>query len=698
MAASWQRHTTAAALVGALVAVVGFGLARTGLVERFELASWDWRVRQMAAPSAATDDIRLILIDQASLDWASEANDLSWPWPRQAYEPMLAFLQRAGARAVVFDLLFTEASSYGVADDRRLAEAARAIPGMVATLPVGQGDARSLSGIEPDQLMEPGHAPPPSAALRAERAALPVEPLRGAVDRLGNVVQRQDRDSVFRRVAPVRFIGGRPVPALGLAGYLAAGEQPVDTADLPLNDSGRAILRFRGPAEAYRPVSAASVIQSELRLRGGGSEAPLSPEAFRDKIVFLAASAPGLHDLGPTPLERASPRVMIHVTLLDNLMAGGFMRPVPPPVEALYLLALGVAAAVAVRPAKRVPVALGLGALALAVPVAAALAAYAAGYWLTLVAPAGVAAASVAATLALNYAVEGRQRRFIRQAFQQYLSPAVIEHLVEQPESLRLGGETRELTLLFSDIQGFTGISEALTPAQLTALLNEYLSAMTEIIMAEGGTIDKYEGDAIIAFWNAPLDQPDHAQRGVRALLRCQARLAELRPELRERYGQDLYARCGMNSGPVVVGNLGSRQRFDYTFLGDAGNLAARLEGVNKYFGTYALISGDTRAQLPADWPVREIARVAVVGRAEPVTVYEPLTEADANAHAECHTAFAEALAYFYAGDLAEAEAIFANWAETDPPAGAYAEYCRTLLAAGGPGPDFDGVWHLTEK
>jgi adenylate cyclase len=697
MTARWRNHTAAAALIGALIAAAGFGLARAGLLERFELASWDWRVRQLAQPSSATDDIRLILIDQASLDWASEANELSWPWPRQAYEPILAFLQRAGARAVVLDLLFTETSSYGVADDRRLAEAAEATSGMVATLPLGQGGAQSLQGLGQDQLMEPALAPAPIPALRAERAGLPVAPLRATVDRFGNVIQHQDRDSVFRHIAPVRFVDERPVPALGLAAYLAAGEPPVDIADLALNADGRAILRFRGASAAYRPVSAAAVIQSELRLRGDG-EPTLNPEDFRDKIVFLAASAPGLHDLGPTPLARASPRVMVHVTLLDNLMADGFMRAVPVAVEALYLLALGVGGALLVRPAARVPVALGLGGLVVAMPVVAALTAYAAGYWLTLVAPTGVAAASVAATLALNYAVEGRQRRFIRQAFQQYLSPAVIEHLVAEPDALRLGGETRELTLLFSDIQGFTGISEALTPEQLAALLNEYLSAMTEIIMAEGGTIDKYEGDAIIAFWNAPLDQPDHAQRGVRALLRCQTRLAALRPDLRERYGRELYARCGLNSGPVVVGNLGSRQRFDYTFLGDAGNLAARLEGVNKYFGTDALISGETQAQLPADWPVREIARVAVVGRAEPVTVLEPLTADKAHAHAACHAAFASALTHFYAGELQHALNGFATWAETDPPAAAYAEYCRSLIAAGEPGPEFDGVWHLSEK
>lgn len=691
------RQYLIAIALGGLVAAIGFGLNSAGLLERFELASWDWRVQLLAEPSDATDDIRLILIDQSSLDWASEVNNLSWPWPRQAYEPLLAFLRCAEAQAVVFDMLFTERSSYGAADDERLAQAAAKTPGMVAALPLGQGQGERLGDLSQDLLMDPAHAPKPRPALRVDELSLPIEPLRGPVNRFGNVFQRQDRDSVFRRAAPVRFVGERPVPALGLAAYLAAGHPAPDFDRLALDGDGRAILRYRGRASTYQPVSAAAVIQSELRLRGEGSP-PLDPEAFRDKIVFLAASAPGLHDLGPTPLSPGEPRVMVHVTMLDNLLAGGFVRPVPVPIEALYFLLLGIAVAPAIRRTARLDLALGVGGLALLAPVLASLIAYLSGYWLPLVAPTGIAGATVGATLALNYAVEGRQRRFIRQAFQQYLSPAVIEHLVERPDALSLGGETRELTLLFSDVQGFTGISEALTPEELTTLLNEYLSAMTEIILDEGGTIDKYEGDAIIAFWNAPLDQPDHAQRGVRALLRCQAHLAAMRPELRSRYGFDVYARSGMNSGPVVVGNLGSRQRFDYTFLGDAGNLAARLEGVNKYFGTYALISDATYAQLPGDWPTREVGRVGVVGRAEPVGVYEPLTDDQVQAHRACYDAFAEALRLFYAGELEQALAGFSAWRELDPPAAAYADYCRELIDAGEPGDGFDGVWRLTEK
>ncbi|MCA1808930.1 MAG: adenylate/guanylate cyclase domain-containing protein, partial [Lentisphaerae bacterium] len=205
---------------------------------------------------------------------------------------------------------------------------------------------------------------------------------------------------------------------------------------------------------------------------------------------------------------------------------------------------------------------------ALPLPAAASLAAYQAGWWLPFIGPALATALALIGGVLVNYATEGRQKRFIRSAFRQYLSEDVIRELVNHPERLTLGGEQRTLSIFFSDLQGFTGIAERLEPRELTSLLNEYLSAMTDIIQAEGGTVDKYEGDAIIAFWNAPLPQDDHAARAVRAALQCQARLAEMRPDLRARYGGDLFMRIGVNTGPVVVGNMGSHNRFNYTILG----------------------------------------------------------------------------------------------------------------------------------
>jgi adenylate cyclase len=328
---------------------------------------------------------------------------------------------------------------------------------------------------------------------------------------------------------------------------------------------------------------------------------------------------------------------------------------------------------------------------------ALSLAAYALGWWLPLLASElGVALTLVSSSL-VSYATEGRQKRYIKGAFKQYLSPEVIEQLIAHPDRLKLGGERRELTIFFSDLQGFTSISELLNPEELTSLLNEYLSAMTDIIQEEGGTIDKYEGDAIIAFWNAPLEQPDHAVRGVRAALHCQERLAAMRPGVRERIGKELHMRIGMNSGPAVVGNMGSRSRFDYTMLGDAVNLAARLEGVNKQFRTFTMVSAATVERTEGAFPVRELGRVAVVGRKEPVTIYEPMIRELYEAEGKRLSAFAAALDAFYRGAFAEAQAGFAAIAEQDPAAAAYVDKCRALQASP-PGEAWNGVWLMTSK
>jgi adenylate cyclase len=373
---------------------------------------------------------------------------------------------------------------------------------------------------------------------------------------------------------------------------------------------------------------------------------------------------------------------------LDNLLAGDFIRPCPAWLNALFALALAVAAAVANRFAATGARSGAVFAAMLPAPLLAALGACAGGYWLEAAPAATAVALALVASSLVNYALEGRQKRFIKDAFRQYLSPAVIEQLVRNPDSLRLGGETRELTLLFSDIQGFTSLSEKLTPEKLTALLNDYLTAMSDIIMEEGGTVDKYEGDAIIAFWNAPLDLPSHAEAAVRAALRCQQKLAELRPEFRERCGRDLFARIGINTGPVVIGNMGSRQRFNYTFLGDAGNLASRLEGVNKQFGTSILISESTRAKLGGGFACREVGRVRVVGRQAPITVFEPMTS-----RPDFLAAFEAGLQAWYHGDFAEAARRFEMITGVDPAARAYLARC-----AGTKPEHFDGVWQMTEK
>lgn len=428
----------------------------------------------------------------------------------------------------------------------------------------------------------------------------------------------------------------------------------------------------------------------------GEPEVIRDPAAFKDKYVLFGFSAPGLLDLRSAPVAGVYSGVEIHATLLDNFLSGDFIRAVPTaftvPSVFLFAVLLGWLASVL-----RSPLAItGNSAAGILLPAGLGLAGYNAGYWLPIVVLEVTAVLTIGFTLLANYATEGRQKRFIKGAFRQYLSPAVIDQLISNPERLKLGGERKVLSIFFSDLQGFTTISEGLEPEQLTALLNEYLTAMTDIVMEEGGTVDKYEGDAIIAFWNAPLDVREHERRTVRAALRCQAKLAEMRPSIQKRIGKEMLMRIGINTGPAVVGNLGSQTRFDYTMLGDAVNLAARLEGANKQFGTFTMISADTRRQIGPDISVRELARLAVVGRSEPVTVYEPMPPEAYQAGKTLYERFAQGLALFYEGKFEAARQVFASIRAADPAAAAYVRKCDELIK--NPPGEWHGVWVARSK
>jgi adenylate cyclase len=403
-----------------------------------------------------------------------------------------------------------------------------------------------------------------------------------------------------------------------------------------------------------------------------------------------------LKDLRPAPVSGEYTGVEINATTLDNLLSDDFIAKAPfwLNITPVLLLALtfGVLASFFSTPIEN----LIIGIVFLLIPIPISLGLYLKGFWLPLVVQEVTALIIIILSLVVNYATEGRQKRFIKDAFKHYLSPAVIEQLIQHPEQLKLGGERKVLSIFFSDLQGFTSISERLTPEELTTLLNEYLSAMTDIVHEERGTIDKYEGDAIIAFWNAPLNVPDHAVRVVRAALRCQKTLAELRPAFKERIGKEMFMRIGINTGPAVVGNMGSRSRFDYTMLGDAVNLAARLEGVNKQFDTYTMISQSTLELLENTFAVRELARVAVVGRKEPVTVYEPMFQEEYMTRKEVLETFVRGLYQFYEGRFAEALDVFNSIQNLDPPAAAYVKKCQTLIET--PPGSWQGVWVMATK
>jgi adenylate cyclase len=701
-------HGLAAGALGVMIALVFFV---PGWLDRWEAKTWDWRVNLMAKPSPATQKIRVILLDQGSLDWARQENALSWPWPREVYGTIIRFCKRAGAKSLSFDVLFTEPSKYGVADDRSLASEIQKFDNFVSAV--------FLSRKSGSEQKWPEAVPVPSLKIQGldewlawtgheafPRASFPVQEIAKAAGSLANVHLNPDFDSVYRRIALFEVFDGKILPSLALAGYLGdSRDMPLKITEgrfllggmeIPIDSEGRAILNFRGPSGTHKSYSAASIMQSELHLQN--NEAPyVSPDEFRGAHVLFGFSAPGLYDLRPTPVSGVYPGVEISATMLDNLLADDFIHPVPTVYVVVITLIMVLLAGVATSRVSGFFPSVVVDILLISAPVVLCLMVYRLGFWMPLVVQeTGVAVTLFTAGL-IYYTTEGRQKMFIKNAFKQYLSPDVIEQIIEHPDRLKLGGERKMLSIFFSDIEGFTGISEGLDPEALTHLLNVYLTAMTDIIHEEGGTVDKYEGDAIIAFWNAPLTQPDHAVRCVRAALRCQAKLAEMRPSFRESLGKDLKMRIGINTGYAVVGNMGSHSRFDYTMIGDAVNLASRLEGINKQFGTYTLISQTTKEEMADAFPAREVSRVAVVGRKEPVVVHEPLLPEDMNEQKQKTLAiFLKALNLYYGGDFDQAGSVFADIARHDPVAQIYVEKCTELLAR--PPEDWQGVWVVTTK
>jgi adenylate cyclase len=471
-----------------------------------------------------------------------------------------------------------------------------------------------------------------------------------------------------------------------------------------VDGDGRAVLRFRRPLEAYGghlypAFSAAAVIHSELRLRDG-LEPELDPAELRGSHVLYAAGAAGLHDLRATPVSPLATGAEIHATALDNFLEDAFYRPAPGWVTAALVLLsalLGAFSTLLARSAGRIAVAF---AAVLAVPPLAGTVAALLGGWWRIAEPAAAALLALVGGTLARHATEGRRRRFVERAFERYLSPAVIRRLIDDPTRLELGGERRELTIFFSDLAGFSTFAEKLDPRELTALLNDYLSEMTELILDQDGTLDKYEGDAILAFWNAPLDQPDHALRACRAALAGSRRLAELRPRYRRRLGLELRMRVGIHTGPVVVGNMGSRRRFDYTVLGDAANLASRLEGANKAFGTELMVSDECWRRTGGAFHGREIGEVVVVGRRSPVRVFEPLGvagEPEPPWLADWRQALDDCRNGRYHRALAAFDARAGDGGPRigDPLAERYAERLRRAIEAG---ERWDGVWRLESK
>lgn len=706
-----------------------------------------------------------------------------WPWPRYRVAMLLALIQHYGAAGVGLDIVFSEADRTSpmvlqqtMANDLRVEMAFSGLPAelmdndalLASNLQrgpfvlgyhfnfeatAGEDEECLLHPVAPIILSAPGAPQPAQALFNAPEAVCNLPVLSRSASGSGFFTTVPDLDGMLRRTPLVIAYKDKLYPSLALSLLMVTGGdnkvvlkmreggvESIRFADrvIPVDSKGCLTLNYRGKGQTFPYISASDILDQSL-----------PKDALRGKLVLIGTSAAGLKDLRAQPFDPVFPGVEAHATVLDNILKGDFLtRPwYARIVEFNAVLAVGIASTLLLSFTGAIP------ALILCIGAGAGLAGLS--HWTFAAQGQFFSPLTPLLTLLLNFALltvmkfrrEEGHKKFLTATFKSYLSPELIEEMITERTMPELGGEARVMTAYFTDIQKFSTFSEILTAPQLVELLNEYLSAMTDILIAEGGTLDKYEGDAIIAFFGAPIHFPDHALRACRVAVDMQRTLLSLRskwlqetydPAEEERnkkgYGPEIWPagskwpvnvhnmrmRIGINSGEMVVGNMGSSMRMNYTMMGDPVNLAARLEAGAKQFGIYTAVSEYTLNIAITDGqggnvPVRNmvearfIDRIAVVGKSEPVEVFElvamkgELTEQEQ----ELFRLFAMGITHYQAQEWDEAIDLFtrAQAMERFPdagitPSGVFIKRCHEYKEHPPvpPGTAWDGVYRMTSK
>jgi adenylate cyclase len=614
---------------------------------------------QRLAPRPYEDaGVRVVDIDDASIARLGQ-----WPWPRTEVARLTKAIADAGAAAIAFDVVFSEPDRTSPSRIAASAERDGATPTQVAVLS-GLPDHDSTFGAvlaatpsvlgffltqDTPTIVQPkagfavaGSAP--GASLTAYRGAiLPLPALTAAAPGLGFVSLRTDSDGIVRRAPLIATVNGGLVPSLSAetlrlaqgagaiavrssdaSGEVAAGRAEtvslkIGEAEVPVNERGELWMHYTAPAPE-RTVPAWRVLDGKL-------PAAEMQRLFSGRIVFVGTGASGLRDLVATPVADRELGVVVHAQAVEQMVLGKYLyRPDwTAGLEMAVLLALGLSLAALLPRMHALGGALVAGGLIGAVGGGSWYAFSAHALLLDPAAPIlALLACYVVATL-FTYVREERQRQFIHGAFDRYLSPELVKRIAEDPSRLELGGEERRMTVLFCDVRGFSRLSEWLTPQEIIRFMIAFLTPMTDILLAHRATIDKYIGDAVLAFWNAPLDDPDQYRNAARAALDMSRRLDRLNAEMA---GQDklpwpgpVEIGIGLNAGPCCVGNMGSEQRLSYSLIGDTVNLASRIEGLTKAYGVRIAIGSELAEEL-GEFATVELDRVRVVGRDRPETVF----------------------------------------------------------------------------
>jgi len=617
--------------------LLGLLLSETRFLKTLELKTLDLRFRLLGDQGVASPDIVLVAIDDASLKTLEPAVG-RWPWPRDAHSVLLDYFERAGVRVVVFDLLFLERDAQNPDGDIAFGEATAEAGNVVHSIHLGNQQTTE----PPPDLLTRVSMPSVGGFDSFAGVDFPLEPLARGARNLGQVAMALDQDGPWRRYLLLAGHEDRLLPSLALSTALvsegktlssllvADHEIRVGETEIPLDADWRLPIWFNGGPGTYTQYPYGQLFYSELQIREG-QEPGLDPALFADKIVIVGLSASGLHDIFTTPYSGGRGETgeglgkmhgfEIHANVIDDLLHGRFLRQAPAWQRLGLLLVVPVVTVGLTLYTGLIPAILG----AMFVPLAyLALVQWGFGhrFQLPVVSVMLSWALALTAGLVYQYWVESAEKRKVKRIFSRYVSPDVYHELLDNPDAASLGGTRREMSVLFSDLRGFTTFSEGRTPEEVIDQLNEYFAAMVEVVFAHRGTVDKFVGDMIMALFGAPLEDADHADNAVLCALAMQQRLQILNETWRREGRPELASGIGVNSGEMVAGNLGSEKIQSYTVIGDNVNLGARIESLCKEFKAEILTSEFTEARLTGDYALEELGEVTVKGKTRPVKIF----------------------------------------------------------------------------
>lgn len=730
-----------------ILLVLGLFVLRVSILDLIELKTYDLRflTRGPMSPSTA---VVIAAIDEKSLD--SEGR---WPWPRSRIASLVDALSQDGAKVIGFDVGFLEADEnsqlalidqfsqkvediYGkhsqltgfieesksrADNDLALAEAIKRSSAYVVLgyffhmneadldYSIEQGEIdKQIESISDSKYPIVLYQEQDTDSIHFVKAYAPESNLRMFTDvaaSSGYFTLQSDEDGVLRWM-PLAIQYGEdlypPLAVLSAWNYMDKpqlmvtvgkyGIEEIQIGDhyIPTDESGQLLINYVGPPKTFPHFSASDII---------GGKIPKG--TFKDKIVLVGATATGIYDLRNTPFSPTFPGVEVHANVIDNILTHSFIsKPRWSRVyDLLAIVILGVLVGFSIPRMSAVKGLLVASGLIILYVCFALWLFINNGVWLNIVYPLFTISMSYMVLTIYYYATEERERKRIKKAFTHYVAPAVIEEMLKDPSRLKLGGEEKVLTVLFSDLQGFTSASERYAPHEMIVILSEYYARMTEQIFGYQGMLKEYVGDELMAIFGAPVDQADHAERACAAALAMRDDRNALNEEWAKIGRPPLIARTGINSGPMLVGNLGSKYRFAYGVLGDQVNLGSRLEGLNKAYGTDILIGENTAQLVGNTFLMREIDMVQVVGRVQPVRIYELLGTRDKSLPHEKERAFSLYAAGLEAyRDRRWNEALeFFSKSPCDGPSETMAERCQIYLES--PPPDeWDGVFEALHK